>query len=380
MLPDSWDSVSYVANFQRCADNNNHAQKCTKMHKIRQLLLKHFMEFRWYSIVLAMLSYVVISWILLWLCNEKALVSADDYLYWLMITASTVGYGDLSPVTTAGKYVVALFITPVGLGLFGIGIGRVAAFAAHQWRRGVKGLKAIDSNNHLLVIGWNGQRTIELLKLLHQETCELKKAGPIVLCVKADMENPMPDIIDFVRVKHFSNDEDMLRAGIQNAATIVIDNDEDDVTMTTALYCASRNPEAHTIAYFHDEKLGKLLKEHCPNIECMPSVSVEMLAKSAVDPGSSALHHQLLNSQEGMTQFSVTFSGKNPIPVQAVFTGMKRHYNATLIGLAKQAGAAIEINPDLDRHIAPGSTLYYIAKQRIQQIDWQAVSQSVAEN
>jgi len=46
-------------------------------------------------------------------------------------------------------------------------------------------------------------------------------------------------------------------------------------------------------------------QQHCPEVECTPSVAVEMLAKSVFDPGSSLLHHDLLDVEEGQAQFSV---------------------------------------------------------------------------
>jgi len=50
-----------------------------------------------------------------------------DGLWWAAVTASTVGYGDLSPVTLVGRLVAALVVIPVGLVGIGVIVGRVAA-------------------------------------------------------------------------------------------------------------------------------------------------------------------------------------------------------------------------------------------------------------
>ena len=50
-----------------------------------------------------------------------------DGLWWAAVTASTVGYGDLSPVTLAGRLLAALVVIPVGLVGIGVIVGRVAA-------------------------------------------------------------------------------------------------------------------------------------------------------------------------------------------------------------------------------------------------------------
>ncbi|MBQ0756082.1 MAG: potassium channel protein [Amphritea sp.] len=343
------------------------------LFRVKKILLKHFMELRWHSITLAIFFYILMSWVLLWLSGEKELTAGSDFVYWIMVTASTVGYGDLSPVTTSGKYIVGLFVIPCGLGLFGLAIGRLAAFISFQWRKGVQGLKSLNYENHILVIGWNDGRTLQLIRLLLREMASNTDDQKLALCVRADIENPMPDEIGFVKVVSFSSDQDMARAAVENASCIIIDNPDDDVTMTTALYCSSKNPNAHTIAYFQDEKLGNLLKQHCPNIECMPSVAVEMIAKSAVDPGSSVLHHELLDVEHGMTQYSIKYDGLSAVTVRSLFSVFKEKYEATLIGISNEGYDSIQLNPALDLAVNPGGTLYYIADERIKSIHWEAL-------
>ncbi|MFT2090436.1 potassium channel family protein [Paraglaciecola sp. 2405UD69-4] len=341
--------------------------------KLRRLLVKAFSEMRWYSIVLALLFYGVSSWVLLFLADEQALTKPVDFIYWLMVTGSTVGYGDFSPSTVSGKYIVSFYIIPLGLSIFGLVLGRIAAWVSEQWQKGAKGLKSLHVDNHILVLGWNGPRTIRLLELLIRERDSIEDDPAIVLCVRADIVNPLPDQIEFVKVTTFSNDADMDKACIANASVVLMDNPEDDLTMTTALYCSQRNPNAQMIAYFNDESLVNLLQKHCPNVECTPSVAVEMLAKSAFDPGSSVLHHDLLDVNMGQAQYSVSIPEDiRPLQVKNIFQALKINYQATLIGMArKNEKLNIQVNPDLDNTLYPGDKIYYIAHQRINKIQWE---------
>ena len=268
-------------------------------------MLQYFAESRWYTIVGATAFYAVTSYWLLYAADEHDLITNADFIYWLAVTASTVGYGDLSPVTPAGKLVVALYVIPLGLSIFAMVIGRIAAWVSLTWKKGLLGMNSLMLDEHILVIGWNEQRTMLLLDLILQERDAMPERPDIVLCVKADITNPMPGVIEFVKVDSFNKDEDMDRACVSTARTILIDNPQDDVTMTTALYCTKRNPDAHQVAYFDDDSLVSLLQDHCPKVECTPSVAIEMLVKAAFDPGSSMLHHDLLSIEEGQAQFSV---------------------------------------------------------------------------
>lgn len=344
--------------------------------KLRKLVVRIFADMRWYSIVLALFFYTCTSWILLWLAGEDSLIQFGNFIYWIAVTASTVGYGDLSPTTPAGKYIVSFYVIPLGLSIFALVLGHGAKWVSDQWQKGVRGLKDLHVQDHILVLGWNGHRTIRLLNLLIREKKSVAENPTIVLCVRADITNPMPDDIEFVKVTTFSNDLDMDRACVASAKVILMDNPEDDLTMTTALYCSQRNPQAQMVAYFNDESLVPLLQKHCPNVECTPSVAVEMLAKAAFDPGSSLLHHDLLDVDEGSCQYSVSIPGHvSPLLVSKLFIGLKRDYHATLIGLSRASNSlSIMVNPELDQIVYPGDKIFYIADERIQRFDWQEFS------
>lgn len=340
----------------------------------RKIMVRYFSELRWYTIVVITLVYALLSWLSLYAASEHALTQQIDFIYWLAVTASTVGYGDLSPVTPAGKMVVALLVIPAGLSIFAMVIGRIAAWVSNQWQKGLTGMKSLHVQDHILVIGWNEQKTMLLLDLLLKERQHLENKPDIVLCVKANITNPMPGNIEFVHVESFNKDVDMDRACVADASVILIDNPQDDVTLTTALYTSQRNPDAHQVAYFTDDALVPLLQNHCPKVECTPSVAVEMLAKSVFDPGSSILHHDLLGV-DGQAQFSVALPVNcQQLTVGHVFINLKKHYDAIFIGYAP--GGVYQnmvVNPDFNVTLSPKDKLFYIAENRIHHIDWNKI-------
>ena len=297
----------------------------TFWRRIRLLLNSLLQHITGWHLLAAVALYSVASYGLLTFAGETDLVSpTSHFVYYLLVTASTVGYGDLSPQTELGKYIVAGFIIPLGLTIFAFGIGHIASSVMDFSRRGLLGKRKVTVTNHILILGWNGQRTLHLIDmLLHEE----KNRRPIVLCVRADIENPLPKQIEFVRTLSFTEQVAMKQTRIQEASCIIIDNHEDDITFAAALFCANLNPKAHILAYFQDEVLQNLLRIHCPNAECIPSVAVEMMAKSAVDPGSSVLHQELLSTQMGMTQYTVVYPNDAPTTtINALFLSLKQHY------------------------------------------------------
>ena len=340
---------------------------------VRKVLNRHFKQMNWQAMMLLVLLYIAVSWSMLTAAGEQGL-TGSDFLYWLLVTASTVGYGDLSPTTAEGKLIVAFFVIPFGLSLFALTAGKVAAFSAHQWRKGIMGLKQLTLSDHIVVIGWDEQRTPDMLRLLLLEAAQ-NQGRKICLCVTSTMENPLPGEVEFVRAKAFNDDQDMARACLADASTIIIDTAQDDFTLTAGLYAYGQNPDAHVIAFFRDDSLARLLKEHCPTIECTPSVSTELMVKAAMDPGSSCLHRELLSVAEGMTQFSIQYPANMPeLSVRDFYIPLKEHYSATLIAIDLDSDGRPEINPSLDQRVKAGCTLYYIADNRIKSFDWAELS------
>ena len=333
------------------------------MAKMRRLMAAFVLHTNMYTSLGVLFFYLASSYFLLSLAGEESLIHTDNFLYWIMVTASTVGYGDLSPSTTMGKYVVSFWVIPLGLSLFALIITKIGLYLSEHLLKYRKGLNMLNNEDHCVIIGWNGSRTLRLIELLRAKT-NVHKIN-IILCVDEVMENPLPSLVEFVSVDSFSHKETMARANLEKAKTIIIDTPKDDVTLTTALFCEKVSPNSHKTAYFQDEHVGDLLLEHCPNIEVIPSVSVEMLAKSTMDPGSSLLHKQLLDATYGMTQYSLVYTNKEACDFSILFSDFKEKHQATLIGVKKQTDTRINLNPDLTSLVSTGDVLYYICAKRL---------------
>jgi len=59
--------------------------------------------------------------------QNKSIGSIGDALWWAVVTATTVGYGDVSPVTTEGR-IIAVVLMLTGIGVIGIFTATIAAF------------------------------------------------------------------------------------------------------------------------------------------------------------------------------------------------------------------------------------------------------------
>lgn len=66
--------------------------------------------------------------------TNEAVGSFFDCVWWAMVTITTVGYGDISPVTAGGR-IVGMAMMMLGIGLLGLTTGRVASYLVKDQHR-----------------------------------------------------------------------------------------------------------------------------------------------------------------------------------------------------------------------------------------------------
>ena len=328
----------------------------------------------WLALVMVLLLHFTLSWGLMWVAGETALLK--HWFYFYITTATTVGFGDLSPASDTGRFLSALFVLPGGVIFLAAVLGKLSSFFIDIWRKDMQGLGDYsDLNNHIVIFGWHPHRTPKMIDLIFGDS--RRENRQVLLCVNAEMENPWPQRILFIRGENLNDRRFIKRAGVANAARVIVFGDSDDQTLATCLSIAASKTQAHIVAWFEKQPMVELLQSHCPQIECHSNLSMELLVRSAQDPGSSRVQQQLLSTLEGPTQYSVRvpddFAGTNFGRLMAFF---KRHHEAILLGVADSVtGNNLRLNPESGEFVGAGQVVYYLSAERIHcaEIDWRDV-------
>ena len=329
----------------------------------------------WGAVFVFAACHFAISWGVIALTGGEKMAEGGIFWYFYATTATTVGYGDFAPATLAGRLVTVLWIMPGGIALFTTIIAKAVQQVSDRWRKSVRGQSSYENlANHIVILGWHGFRTQRMVDQLRGDIGE--KDREIVLCTVQDVENPMPDQVRFVRGAALNTPDVLTRAGVAGAGDIIALGHDDSETLAAALGAAAVNQDAHIVAYFDQESFADLLKAHCPQAECNVSLSVELMVRSAQDPGSSRVQRQLLSTLEGPTQFSLKVpENAGAVSYGALFATLKENHDATLIGVAESAlGDDLILNAPSGHRIDPGTIVYFLAARRIApgDIDWPA--------
>ncbi|MCW5212883.1 NAD-binding protein, partial [Desulfobulbus sp. TB] len=278
-------------------------------------------------------------------------VSFTSGIWWSIVTLTTVGYGDISPETTAGR-MLAVLVMFFGIGLLGMLSAGLATMLISRKIRENKGMSPSVVEDHIIICEWN-YRAKAILKELRADTQTKKK--PIVLV--ADIEEIPVDDPNLLFIRGVVCEETLEKANLEKAETIIVLGDDaaettarDAKVVLTTLTVESINPDVYSVV----ELVDKRHEPHCrranaDEIIIGSDLSSHLIASAASDHGISRVVTELLSNRYGNELYSM------PVPAKMVgkdfldiFVTMKKRQNITVIGIQKRHTEDFLPNPDAD--------------------------------
>ncbi len=301
--------------------------------------------------------HMTISWELLSFAGEADLLGLPAFLYWYATTASTVGYGDLSPKSDAGRLVVALFVMPGAIALFTVSIARAFAGVSARWRRRRMGLGDYRAmRGHIVLVGYDPDRTPRMIA----EIVADGQGHELVLVATQELAGDAATH-RFVRVPSLTAPGELARAGIATAERVIVYGPSDPDTLAATLAVTALNERGHVVCFLRDPDTAHLLTAHCPQVEVVLTPTVELVVKALSDPGSSRLIAQLAShTDDGGTLYATTarVAGSFDDAADAL-----RRRGGILVATCGAGAHSPVFDPE--GQVAVGDRLFYIARTRI---------------
>jgi len=328
------------------------------------------------SVVLAVLYVLGYAMMLLQEPANNPIRSLRTYTYFFIVTVTTVGFGDVVPVSTMGRLAAAL-IAMGGIGAAAGALSSVFTSLGNFIKRREKGFLEFDMTGHIVIFGNRGGETTSLIQRLVAD--QQSHGTEIVLCSQATERNPFPDLIEFVRGELTSN-EVMIRACVKDAGKVIIHAGTDYESISIALAVKETNPVAPIVVKANDPaKEVDIERVDRKRVVCVKSVDVPMMVREIHNPGITRVFENLL-SPDGQDLRSIQVPDGKPRNFGRLAHHFREKHGAILIGMRSVGGGVVSqtiLNPAFDTTIEGGMFLDYISRNPVR-IEWESLDEILA--
>jgi voltage-gated potassium channel len=302
------------------------------------------------------------SWPLMWLAEppDNDLTTPANYWWYFVVTAATVGYGDFFPTTALG-HLVGAYVIVGGIVTLTLLFTQLADYVSSIRGRRMRGAAGLDLADHVVLLGYTPGRTERIV-------AELTAEGRLEIALAAwddVQENPLPgqQAVHFVR-GDLTHADVMERACVGQARTAIIDGRDDNETLAIAVAVDHAKPDIHMVAALRDLRRRDHLRYVNPHVQCVQWHMPFLLTEEAIDPGITQVYNDLMSSGGHGNTYSVRLPpdfGHSTFGDCQVHFG--RTFGATLLAVRDDDG--LVVSPPWDRPLEQGTTLYYVAGERI---------------
>lgn len=291
-------------------------------------------------------------------------ITWDNALWYSFVTITTVGYGDLSPVTTGGR-IVGIITMIFGIGILGLFTASIASIFITRKMKEDKGMHSFEFENHLIICEWN-YRTQDIIHELRLDD----RLGTQHIILIAEIESKPIDDDNLYFIRGGITEETLKRANLEKAKTVLILGDDrldinarDAKAVLSTLTVESINPDVYSIV----ELVNSSNVQHCERANADEIIvgsefSSKLISRAALDHGISNVLSELLSSRYGNDLLKI------PVPASMqgqsfidIFTEMKRSNNSIVLAVQKNKGGTVISNPPLDYPVESDDYLIVIS-------------------
>ena len=233
-------------------------------------------------VVLLLVTLIVILWLDREGLQDQAdgTVSFGDVVYFTMVTITTVGYGDIVPITPRARWIDALVVTPVRIFFWIIFLGTAYQLALRQFTEVYRMAKLQSSlQQHVVVCGFGHTGRSATQELLARGTDPEKIAviDPLDERIRAAVE------VGVVAIRGDATQETVLNnAALGQAQAVIIAAGRDDTNALILLTVRHLTSKTQIVVSAKEEENVKLFRQGGAQVIVSPATFGGYMLAAAV--------------------------------------------------------------------------------------------------
>jgi voltage-gated potassium channel len=280
-----------------------------------------------------------------------------DSLYMTVITLSTIGYGEVNPVSQTGR-IFTLFLIVMGVGFFLYVIGYVVQFLVEGRIRLVLGRHKLDKqigqlNNHYIVCGY-GRMGRAFCRYLIQK--DLK----FVVVEKNEDRIPVMNTDHVLYIAGEATiEENLVKAGIERASNLIATLGTDADNVFLVLLAKGLNPDLYVVARASQNASKKPLHTAGADVVVSPfDIGARRMAHAILRPNVIRFLEFAFADEDTdihIEEIPVAESSKL-VGVPLMESGIRQDYDLMILSIIKADGEMV-FNPSADTTIKSEETV-----------------------
>lgn len=305
--------------------------------------------------------------------------SVTDGIWWALVTITTVGFGDITPVTPPGRVLggVVMVLGMFTLALFAGVVSTTILGVVFRLRE--EAFRMSRHVNHIVVCGYDPGARMLLDALLGER--EAGDESELLLFSPGERPEGVPDEFTWVRGDPTKESElDKVKLSSARAVIVVASRktsiqEADARTLLTLFtlraYVAKRSeterraePLRITAEILDQENVAHAYTAGADEVIETTRLGFALVAHSVSAPGSGKIMSDVASAGAASI-----YLGPNPEAEPRGFADLavvlRRRFGITVMGLSDAGSGAVHLNPEPDRTVSPGERLVYLATRRV---------------
>lgn len=295
-----------------------------------------------YRLSAVLLFYTIIVLALHYLEHDvpnSEMATWQDALWYVVATITTIGYGDVVPVTYAGR-TIGFIVMLSSLGIYGLVISQITNFMNTVREQRELGLNGTDFENHVVIIGWNdfGKSVISHLVAAGKHVAIITKDRSSIDSIREYYNSEQV----FTLYADYANYEMLEKANIRKASIVFVNMNDDTEKLVYVINLKKHFADLNYVVTLDNGNLKNTFQNAGVTYTiCKNEISAKLMASYIFEPDVALFSEEILAYAQSEADYDIK---QMKIPAGNSFVGsfydkayfdLKKSCNVILVGLVK---------------------------------------------
>lgn len=273
--------------------------------------------------------------------------SFNDAFWYMLVTITSVGYGDLVPQSLIGK-IIGYFYVFSSLFILGVLISSMSTNISNMIEEKKLGYRGTDFTDHIICIGWN-----DFSKMVVDELMEASRKIAIVTNKKEEVDFIYEEYGNknvFVLYAEYHNLDSIVKTNPDQASEIFLGFSDDTEALIYVINLIKKFPNPNIVVSIENYKLrDTFIMAGVKHVVARNEIASKLVASYVFEPDvadlnidlmGSAIHAEDFDNQQYLVTEKNPYLNKN---YDDAFVSLKLKYNIVLLGIVKKVDGKDEL-------------------------------------